>query len=44
MMGGTRAGMRYLGTVHEPTRQILDSARLARGGDTSSMMRNLPDF
>ena len=44
MMGGTRAGMRYLGTVHEPSRQILDSARLARGGDTSSMMRNLPDF
>lgn len=44
MMGGTRADMRYLGTVHEPSRQILDSARLARGGDTSSMMRNLPDF
>ncbi len=44
MMGGSRADMRYLGTVHEPSRQILDSARLVRGGDTSSMMRNLPDF
>ena len=44
MMGGTRADMRYLGTMHEPSRQILDSARLARGGDTSSMMRNLPSF
>ena len=44
MMGGSRAEMRYLGTVHEPSRRVLDSARLARGGDTSSMMRNLPDF
>lgn len=44
MMGGTRAEMRYLGTMHEPSRQILDSAQLARGGDTSSMMRNLPKF
>ncbi len=44
MMGGNRSSMRYLGTVHEPSRQVLDSARLARGGDTSSMMRNLPDF
>ncbi len=44
MMGGTRGSMRYLGTVHEPSRQVLDSARIARGGDTSSMMRNLPEF
>ena len=44
MMGGSRAEMRYLGTVHAPTRSVLDSARLARGGDTSSLMRNLPDF
>lgn len=44
MMGGSRAEMRYLGTVHEPSRRVLDSARLARGGDTSSMMRNLPEF
>ena len=44
MMGGGRAEMRYLGTIHEPSRRVLDSARLARGGDTSSMMRNLPEF
>ena len=44
MMGGSRAEMRYLGTVHDPSRRVLDSARLSRGGDTSSMMRNLPDF
>lgn len=44
MMGGSRAEMRYLGTIHDRSRQVLDSARLARGGDTSSMMRNLPDF
>ncbi len=44
MMGGSRGSMRYLGTVHDPSRQVLDSARLARGGDTSSMMRNLPEF
>lgn len=44
LMGGTRAEMRYLGTVHDPTRRVLDSARLERGGDTSSMMRNLPEF
>lgn len=44
MMGGTRADMRYLGTLHTPSKQILDSARLARGGDTAPMLRNLPDF
>ena len=44
MMGGSRAEMRYLGTLHDRSRSVLDSARLARGGDTSSMMRNLPDF
>lgn len=44
MMGGSRAEMRYIGTLHEPTRSVLDSARIARGGDTSSMMRNLPEF
>ncbi len=44
MMGGSRAEMRYLGTIHDRSRRVLDSARLARGGDTSSMMRNLPDF
>lgn len=44
LMGGSRAEMRYLGTLHEPSRRVLDSARLGRGGDTSSMLRNLPDF
>jgi hypothetical protein len=44
MMGGSRAEMRYIGTVHDRSRSVLDSARLARGGDTSSMMRNLPGF
>ena len=44
LMGGARAGMRYIGTVHEPSRRVLDSAALAGGGDTSSLMRNLPDF
>ena len=44
LMGGSRAEMRYLGTVHDRSRRVLDSARLARGGDTSSMMRNLPEF
>ncbi len=44
MMGGSRADMRYLGTLHDRSRLVLDSARLARGGDTASMMRNLPDF
>lgn len=44
LMGGSRAEMRYLGTIHDQSRRVLDSARLLRGGDTSSMMRNLPDF
>lgn len=44
LMGGSRSEMRYLGTVHDPTRRVLDSARMARGGDTSSMMRHLPQF
>ena len=44
MMGSTRGDMRYLGTLHDPTRQVLDSAEFARGGDTGSMMRNLPEF
>ncbi len=44
LMGGTRATMRYLGTLHGPSRQVLDSAQLDRGGDTGPLMRNLPDF
>ncbi len=44
LMGGTRADMRYIGTIHDPSRRVLDSALLAGGGDTASMMRNLPEF
>ncbi len=44
LMGGDRTGMRYIGTIHGPSRRVLDSAVLVGGGDTSSMMRNLPDF
>ena len=44
LMGGARTGMRYIGTIHDPSRRVLDSAALAGGGDTSSLMRNLPDF
>jgi hypothetical protein len=43
-MGGTRGEVRYVGTLHEPSRKVLDSARLAGGGDTSSLMKNLPEF
>lgn len=44
LMGGTRADMRYIGTLHDPSRRVLDAAVLAGGGDTASMMRNLPEF
>ena len=44
LMGGSRGEMRYLGTLHDPSRHVLDSARFSKGGDTGSMMRNLPDF
>lgn len=44
LMGGTRADMRYIGTLHDPSRKVLDAARLSRGGDTSSLLHNLPDF
>lgn len=44
LMGGQRGDGRYIGTVHEPHRKILDSARLSGGGNASAMMRNLPDF
>lgn len=44
LMGSTRGDMRYLGTLHDPSRQVLDSAQFSRGGDTGSMMRNLPEF
>ena len=44
LMGSSRGDMRYLGTLHDPSRQVLDSAQFSRGGDTGSMMRNLPEF
>jgi len=44
LMGGTRNEVRYSGTLHDPSRKVLDSARLAGGGDTSSLMKNLPEF
>jgi hypothetical protein len=44
LMGGTRADLRYIGTLHDPSRKVLDAARLSRGGDTSSLLRNLPNF
>lgn len=44
LMGGARADARYIGTLHDPSRKILDAARLSRGGDTASLLRNLPDF
>jgi hypothetical protein len=44
LMGGSRADMRYIGTLHDPSRKVLDAARLSRGGDTSSLLHNLPTF
>lgn len=44
LMGSQRGNGRYIGTVHEPHRKVLDSARLSGGGDASAMMRNLPKF
>jgi hypothetical protein len=44
LMGGTRADARYIGTLHDPSRRILDAAQLSRGGNTASLLRNLPEF
>ncbi len=44
LMGGTRESARYIGTLHDPSHKILDAAKLSHGGDTSSMLKNLPDF
>jgi len=44
MMGGSRSDVRYIGALHQPSRKILDSARLGGGGDTSSLLKNLPNF
>ncbi len=44
LMGGTRDQARYIGTLHESSHKILDAAKLQGGGDTSSMLKNLPKF
>jgi hypothetical protein len=44
MMGASRAEARYIGALHDPSRQILDSATLGSGGSTASMLRNLPEY
>jgi hypothetical protein len=44
LMGASRSEARYIGTLHEPSRQILDSAKLANGGSTASMLKNLPEY
>jgi len=44
MMGGARNDVRYIGALHQPSRKILDAAQVGRGGDTSSLLRNLPEF
>jgi hypothetical protein len=43
-MGGSRPEARYIGALHEPSRQILDSAQLPNGGSTASMLKNLPEY
>lgn len=44
MLGSTRGDTRYIGTIHTPSRRLLDSVRLSGGGSTASMLRNLPEF
>jgi hypothetical protein len=44
LMGGERGNQRYIGALHDPERKLLDSARLAGGGDASALMKNLPKF
>jgi hypothetical protein len=44
LMGGSRPEARYIGALHEPSRQILDSAQLPNGGSTASMLKNLPEY
>ncbi|MDA1312237.1 MAG: hypothetical protein O2968_02780 [Acidobacteria bacterium] len=44
MMGVGREGGRYIGAIHIPSRTMLDSVKLPRGGSTASMLRNLPEF
>lgn len=44
LMGGGREGARYAGTIHLPTKKLLDSVPLSGGRSTSALLRNLPDF
>ena len=44
MLGSSRGNARYIGTVHTPSRRLLDSVRLSGGGSTASMIRNLPEY
>ncbi len=44
LLGPERGDARYVGTVHLPSRRLLDSVPLSGGGSTASMMRNLPEF
>ena len=44
LMGGERGNQRYIGALHDPERKVLDSARLAGGGDADALMKNLPRF
>lgn len=44
MLGSSRGDTRYIGTIHAPSRRLLDSVRLSGGGSTASMIRNLPEF
>jgi hypothetical protein len=44
MMGASRNESHYIGALHEPSRQVLDAAKLPNGGSTTAMLRNLPRF
>ncbi len=44
MMGTSRSESHYIGALHEPSRQILDTAKLPSGGSTASMLKNLPRY
>jgi len=44
MMGASRSESRYIGALHEPSRQVLDSAKLPSGGSTTAMLKNLPQY
>lgn len=44
MMGGSRSESHYIGALHEPSRQVLDAAKLPNGGSTTAMLKNLPQY